>query len=265
MFSLPRVMGHRGAAGLAPENTLAAVRTAAESGLDWIEFDIMLTGDDRPVIFHDDKLDRVTGTKGLMAETRLQDLAGLDAGRWFDPAFTGERVPGLADFLSEALGLGLRINAEIKPSEGRGRETAEVAMAELSRLWPAADPPPLISSFWPDCLEIALAKRPDWPRALIVYDLAKRDWRTLLDRFGCVSFHVFHERADAALVAEIKARDLAMACYVVNDPEEARRLYRLGVDCMITDVPPKILPVAKEWETAQAAGARSEGDTACDP
>ena len=244
MFSLPRVMGHRGAAGLAPENTLAAVRKAAANGLDWIEFDIMLTGDDRPVIFHDDKLDRVTGTKGLMAKTRLQELDRLDAGRWFDPAFAGERVPGLADFLSEALGLGLRVNAEIKPSKSRDRETAEVALAELSRLWPAEAPPPLISSFRPDCLEVALARRPDWPRALIVSDLKKRDWRALLDRFHCVSFHVFRERADADLVAEIKARGLAMACYVVNDPEEARRLYRLGIDCMITDDPQKILPVA---------------------
>lgn len=249
MFSLPRVMGHRGAAGLAPENTLAAVRTAAESGLGWIEFDIMLTGDDRPVIFHDDKLDRITGTQGLMAETRLEALARLDAGRWFDPAFAGERVPGLADFLAEALGRGLRVNAEIKPSEGRDRETAEVALAELSRLWPSDVPPPLISSFQPDCLEVALARRPDWPRALVVYDLAKRDWRALLDRFDCVSFHVFHERVDAALVAEIKARGLAMACYTVNDPEEARRLYGLGVDCMITDNPRKILPVAEEWES----------------
>ena len=91
---------------------------------------------------------------------------------------------------------------------------------------------------------MALARRPDWPRALIVNDLKKRDWRALLDRFHCVSFHVFRERADADLVAEIKARGLAMACYVVNDPEEARRLYRLGIDCMITDDPQKILPVA---------------------
>ena len=53
-------MGHRGAAAVAPENTLVSLRQAGEMGATWVEFDVMLTGDDRPVLFHDDSLARIT-------------------------------------------------------------------------------------------------------------------------------------------------------------------------------------------------------------
>ena len=60
--ALPLVMGHRGALAHAPENTLASLARAADEGADWVEFDVMLTVDDVPVLFHDDKLARTTGT-----------------------------------------------------------------------------------------------------------------------------------------------------------------------------------------------------------
>ena len=58
MFQLPRIMGHRGAAGVAPENTLVSLRIAAKQGARWVEFDAMLSGDGVPVLFHDDNLKR---------------------------------------------------------------------------------------------------------------------------------------------------------------------------------------------------------------
>ena len=70
---LPKVMGHRGAAGLAPENTLASIRKVAECGLDWVEFDVMLAGDGVPILYHDDTLDRTTGRDGLVAETPSEE------------------------------------------------------------------------------------------------------------------------------------------------------------------------------------------------
>ncbi|MDH3919787.1 MAG: glycerophosphodiester phosphodiesterase family protein, partial [Rhodospirillales bacterium] len=68
-LELPRVMGHRGAAAWAPENTLASIQKAADLGATWVEFDVMLTGDGRPVLFHDDNLKRLTGLDALMART----------------------------------------------------------------------------------------------------------------------------------------------------------------------------------------------------
>ena len=88
-LTLPRVMGHRGAAGIAPENTLASLRTAAAMGVSWIEFDVMLSGDGVPVLFHDDNLKRITGRKAAMARTPFAELIKLEAGAWFAPGFSG--------------------------------------------------------------------------------------------------------------------------------------------------------------------------------
>lgn len=240
---LPKVMGHRGAAALAPENTLPSFRKVAECGLEWVEFDVMLTGDDVPVLFHDDKLDRTTGEAGLMAETPLEKVQRLDAGAWFAPEFAGTPVPSLEEAVALALELGLRVNMEIKPSAGRNRETASAAMACLSRVWPGTAPLPLVCSFEAECLEIARSMRPDWPRALVAFDLPA-DWLEILDDLGCASFHVFHERVDEALVAEVKAMGLAVASFTVNELSIARQQYEMGVNCLITDDPPAILPAA---------------------
>ena len=240
-IALPKVMGHRGVAGLAPENTLPSFRKVAECGLEWVEFDVMLTGDGVPVLFHDDELERTTGAPGLMAETPAERVLALDAGAWFAPEFAGVTVPSLEESIELALELGLRINMEIKPSKGTNKETATVAVSELSRIWPQTAPVPLVCSFETDCLEIARDLRPDWPRALVAFDLPD-DWREQIESLGCASFHIYHGRMSGPLVREVKAMGLAVAAFTVNEPELARRLYDLGVDCMITDDPPTIFP-----------------------
>jgi glycerophosphoryl diester phosphodiesterase len=234
-------MGHRGVAGLAPENTLPSFRKVAECGLEWVEFDVMLTGDGVPVLFHDDDLKRTTGISGLMAETPAERVLALDAGVWFAPEFAGATVPSLEESIELALELGLRINMEIKPSKGANRETATTAVSELSRIWPETAPVPLVCSFETDCLEIARDLRPDWPRALVVFDLPK-DWREQVDRLDCASFHIYHGLMTEPLVREVKAMGLAVASFTVNELELARRLYDMGVDCLITDDPPAIFP-----------------------
>ena len=104
MLELPRIMGHRGAAGRAPENTLAGLRAAADMGATWVEFDVMLSGDGVPVLFHDDNLKRTTGRNAHMAETPFADLAALEAGAWFAPAFAGEPIPALEAALEKQWG-----------------------------------------------------------------------------------------------------------------------------------------------------------------
>ena len=81
--TFPRLIGHRGAAALAPENTLASIRAAAEAGVQWIEFDAKLAGDGVPVLMHDETLDRTTTGSGPVAALGSRDLAALDAGAWF--------------------------------------------------------------------------------------------------------------------------------------------------------------------------------------
>ena len=79
---LPPVIGHRGAAAAAPENTLASLRKAKELGATWVEFDVKLTRDGHPVLFHDDRLDRTTSGQGEVALTTLEIVLCLGLRRW---------------------------------------------------------------------------------------------------------------------------------------------------------------------------------------
>lgn len=244
-FRLAPVMGHRGAAAHAPENTLASIRRAAEVGATWVEFDVMLTADGVPVLFHDDSLDRVTGEAGLMAETRASRVAKLDAGAWFAPEFRGEGVPSLRAALALILELGLHPNMEIKPTPGRDVETAVAALAVADEVWPAERPPPLVSSFSRMSLAAAMALRPDWPRALLAFTIPS-DWQTVLKALSCRAFHVYHKVLDWELVPLIHDAGCQVAAFTVNDKRPAKALYEAGVDCVISDAPERALAAYAE-------------------
>jgi glycerophosphoryl diester phosphodiesterase len=240
MLELPRVMGHRGAAALAPENTLAGLRAAAAAGLSWVELDVMLSGDGVPVLFHDDNLKRTTGRDAAMAETPFADLAGLEAGAWFAPAFAGEPIPALEAALALAVELGLTPNLEIKPTPGRDAETAAAALQVIARSWPAGRPGPLVSSFSRIALEVAQDQAPGLPRALIAWRLP-RDWQRAAAALQCASVHLRGARLRARTAAKVKRAGYPLAAFTVNEPKRARRLIALGVDCIITDRPDKIV------------------------
>lgn len=96
------IVGHRGAAACAPENTLAAFRAGVAQGADIIELDVQLSADGRVVVFHDDQLDRTTDGHGPLAERTLAELKTLDAGSWFAPRFAGEPILTLQEVLAWA-------------------------------------------------------------------------------------------------------------------------------------------------------------------
>lgn len=88
----PLIVAHRGLLRHAPENTLANFRACLELRLGF-EFDVQATKDGHLVCIHDNAVDRTTNGKGRVAELPLAALRALDAGSWFDPGFTGEKVP----------------------------------------------------------------------------------------------------------------------------------------------------------------------------
>jgi glycerophosphoryl diester phosphodiesterase len=110
------VCGHRGHSIAAPENTLAALDATRDNGGTSAEIDVMLTADGELVLMHDDFLDRTTNGSGLVAHATLGEIRRLDAGSWFDPAFSGERVPTLAEALDHARAIGLGLVVEAKES-----------------------------------------------------------------------------------------------------------------------------------------------------
>lgn len=108
-----KVIGHRGAAGLAPENTFAGFDLALELGVDGIETDVQKTKDGELVLFHDHLLDKTTNGTGVLQEMPWQELRRLDAGSWFDGRYAGERIPLLIEAL-ERYGARTYFDLEIK-------------------------------------------------------------------------------------------------------------------------------------------------------
>lgn len=95
------IIGHRGFAAIAPENTLAGFRKAIEAGADSIELDLQLTADRVAVVFHDESLERTTGTTGKLREKSLEELKRLDAGRWKGAEFAGQQIPTFKEALAQ--------------------------------------------------------------------------------------------------------------------------------------------------------------------
>jgi glycerophosphoryl diester phosphodiesterase len=235
-FRLPPIIGHRGARALAPENTLAGLRCAAARGAQWVEIDIRLTRDQVPVVLHDATLERTTTGSGALAAATLPDLAGLDAGGWFGPAFVGEPVPTLARYLAAAAALGMGVNLELK-ADGSDPAMLAARTVEVARArWPAAAPPLLLTSFEPRCLEALADLAPDWPRGLLM-GTVRPDWRSLAERLGVTVLAVDQAALEQEQVVELGASGRAVLAYTVNLPARARTLWDWGVASVFTDCP----------------------------
>ena len=236
---LPRVIGHRGAAARAPENTLAGLRCASALGCDWVEFDVRLTADGALVLCHDARLDRTTDRIGLVGAQTLAAIRQCDAGSRFGPDFAGERIPTLDDALALAAELGLGINIEIKADRGREYATAAAVAAAVQRRGKAA-PALLASSFLPAALAALRAVAPQIPRG-VLFRLVPRGWAELAGRLGCVSIGADHRRLRPHRVAEIRAAGYQLAAFTVNNPARARVLFGWGVTSVFSDSPDMIL------------------------
>lgn len=230
----PFWIAHRGGGRLAPENTLAAMRTAARLDYCMVEFDAKLSRDNHVILLHDDTLARTTGDARPAAQVDYLDLARLDAGAWFASEFAGEPVPLLEWIAHHNLANGIACNIEIKPCPGRETETGTLVAREALRLWDGATPPPLLSSFAEAALEAARTEAPTLPRALLLENLPA-DWRLRAARLECIAIHLDAQWLDARVIADIHAAGLRAVAWTVNDPEQARALARWGVDGIVTD------------------------------
>jgi glycerophosphoryl diester phosphodiesterase len=234
------VIGHRGAAARAPENTLASLRKAHALGAGWVEFDVMLTRDGAPVLIHDETLERTTSGRGRVPDRTLAEIRALDAGAWFAPAFTGERVPTLEEAVAVLLELGLHANVEIKPATGHAAATGEVVAETLTRLWPADGPRLLLSSFERDALAAARRLAPAIPRGLLAEGLPA-DWLQALQTLECATLHLDHSRLSLASLHMLAEQGVPVLLYTVNTVARAKELLRAGAVAVFTDAPDTLL------------------------
>ncbi|SKA32343.1 glycerophosphoryl diester phosphodiesterase [Enhydrobacter aerosaccus] len=226
MLQLPKVIGHRGAAAYALENTLESFREARRRGATWVEIDVKLTADNVPILMHDASLKRTMGIDRLVAETRAADLP--------------REVPTFEAAIDCFRELGLGCNVEIKPCEGREVETARVAVETLRRQWPATLPAPLLSSFKDTSLSAARDAAPEFARAILIDEIAN-DWRARAEAVGAVGVNTNGKRLTVPRAVEIRKAGYLLSVYTINDGEVARLLMGLGVQCVISDAPDVIL------------------------
>ena len=218
------VIGHRGAAGLAPENTLASFRRAAALGVDAVELDVHLV-EGELVVIHDDAVDRTTDGSGRVADYGLDALRRLDAGG-------GERIP-LLDEALEALPPAVGANIELK---GKGTGAA------LAHRFPAARDL-LVSSF--DLTELAVVrKRRPEARCAPLFHRRRNDMIDAAQALDAWSMNVSDRLANQQLVGAARAAGLAVLVYTVNDVARARTLAALGARGVFTDRPDRVTRAA---------------------
>ena len=126
------VIGHRGAAGYAPENTMVSFARALAMRVDAIELDVHPTRDGELVVIHDATLDRTTDGHGLVSAHTMEQIRALDAGAWFGAGFAGERVPLFRDVLAWARGR-TPVVIEIKQGPIFYPDIEQMILSELER------------------------------------------------------------------------------------------------------------------------------------
>lgn len=230
------LIAHRGASGYAPENTLVAMRRAAELGARWVEFDVMLTQDGVPVVMHDASLKRTTGGDALVVEMDFEAIQTLDAGSWFSDEFAGERIPSLAEMLDCLSQLGLGVNVEIKPAPDNVVETVEAVLGVLALHWSDASLPLLISSSDVNVLEAVHKVDEDLALGWIVDDEPEAWVADCRKISGLVSVNANANILNASNIGQLKAAGYAVLAYTVNDAKKAQQLFDQGVAAVFSDV-----------------------------
>ena len=221
-------IGHRGAMGHAPENTLASVRKALELGVHGVEVDVYHV-DGRLVVFHDDRLERTTNGAGSIHGQTFEYLRSLDAGN-------GERIPTLAEVL-DTIDRKVCVNVELK-GPSTARPVVECIDAFRDRGW--RDDLFLVSSF--DHRELAEVRRVD-PLIKIGVLLAGPpvDDTAIESAIGAYSVHPSAAFVDRRFVDDAHAHGLRVFVFTVDHPDEIVRVHRLGADGIFTNYPERVL------------------------
>lgn len=217
-------VGHRGAAGYAPENTLRSIEQAIELECDFVEVDVRQTKDGQLVLLHDERVDRTTNGKGALAEMALKDLRTLDAG-------AREKIPTLEETLHatngrvglmlelKASGIGERVFALVRQAGFAGSVIyASFLQEELLSVRRAA----------PTAATMALFNKP--PKDPVASAMNVRATHVGL-RFDTATqplVNALHQAGQQAFV------------YTVNKPKDIQRMRALGVDGIVSDFPDRI-------------------------
>lgn len=246
----PAIIAHRGSSTYAPENTIAAFELAVQQRANGIELDANLTKDGQIVVFHDSEVDRTTNGHGKILSMTLKELKSLDAGSYFDPAFSNEKIPTLEEVF-EAVGRRIMINIEIKSNYYSRtlllHKIADLVVKHGLYQWV------FFSSF--KFLDLYALKflLPETPIALHASQgrpgRFSRSWLSSL--LKCQAIHPHYSDVSEALIACKHKNNLRVHAYTINDPTDMRRLIELKVDGLITKDPLLARQVVTQSQTTE--------------
>ncbi|MFD0712354.1 glycerophosphodiester phosphodiesterase [Paenibacillus sp. GCM10027626] len=232
----PLVIAHRGCAGEAPENTLAAFKLAMEQGCDAIELDVHFSKDGEIIVCHDHTIDRTSDGSGAIHELTVQEIQQADAGRWFDERYAGERIPLLSEVF-ELVPPSIMINVEVKDLHGEAGERRLVQfLRETNRVQHV-----VISSFNHELLVRLKQQEPELKIGML-YHQQVESHHGLAEQLGApvFSLHPDFKLLDKAAVADAVDRGLEVYAWTVNSEEDMKLVVGLGVTGVITDFPGRL-------------------------
>ena len=227
------IFAHRGASYYRPENTLSSYSYAFELGADGIEIDVQLSSDNVPVLYHDWYFDKITGRKDLVTEMNSSEIKKLDAGSVFSDKYKGEQIPFLEEALS-AVPYGKFVNIEIKKTAFEERPVEEAVIKAVEKSGIAGQI--IISSFNHYSIKKVRELNPEIKRALL-FNSMPVDPFSYAEKFDCYSFHPGFVYVNADDVKALKDNGIKVFPWVVDIPFYAEKLFSMGVDGIITNIP----------------------------
>jgi glycerophosphoryl diester phosphodiesterase len=229
-------LGHRGASTVAPENTLASFRKALQLGADGVELDVQFSKDQQVLVIHDDFVNRTTDGEGKVSKQTLDHLKTLDAGLWFSPDFTGERLPTLAETLAFADGQ-LLLDIEIK----KCRNPKRLAQAVVELLAPYDLDQYLITSFDQTTIEHVKVIQPRIRTGLLfertMPGLWEGSWDFIIPNWTLIDEHLLWLAKDSGK---------KIVTWTVNGEINMKRLLAQGVGRIITNHPDRLNKVLSD-------------------
>ena len=229
-----QLIAHRCYSAIAPENTLSSFRLALEESIFGVEFDVHLAADGVPIIIHDTTVDRTTNGTGKVAEKSLAQLQSLDAGSWFHPRFSQERIPTLPEVLDLFSNHFVTLYIEVKFPETWTDQGINNLVYVLNSWRDRC----VILSFDHDFL--GKLRRID-PHFTLGYGMGKREQYTeeylpILDgKQGIILPHFSLILENPSLTRKLLEKDYEIITWTVDDIAIAQKLANLNVTKIITN------------------------------
>lgn len=241
-----QIFGHRGAAGVRPENTMCSFYKAAEVGSEGLELDVQLSKDGVPVIIHDETLERTTNGQGWVKDYTLSELKQLDAGSWFHHTYQGEKIPTLEEFFEWFQGTALVVNIELKNGLVRYQKLEEEVLA-LIRKYDLVDRV-ILSSFNHYSVVHVQELMPEIETAVLIMEGLYKPWNYTL-QVGAKGIHCYWPIATESIITRgTLEHGLALRPFTVNDPHYIQLLIQHKCTAIITDFPEIAIKIRGELE-----------------